>query len=310
MNEIELKKLYDKLSPKFELGNFESFKNRMRTPEMRKSFFDVVNKKVDIGKYEDFESRLKGGSPASTTQAKFIPCVQKKGTPRPTKSSGMVIQYNLTVWDKPLVAVYQTINGKTSRFKVLSGKYKEKMGVVSCTQTGKAYYILDEDKAQKSQEGGNGGETIVKPKRTWNNVTFTLDDILSGKSSIKWGDKGPVVKEVQTIMGEINLGSVSKSGKPDGYFGKRTTLAVKQFQGNNMSKGSMTGVVDSKTLKRMIELRDYDGSTPKEKTANDYSPQGVPDDALNPQMPIDGQNVEPTTSNAPKQKLSITQDAE
>lgn len=301
MNEIELKKLYDKLSTKFELGNLESFKNRMRTPAMRKSFFDVVSKKVDIGKYEDLESRL-SGNPTTTTKFKFLPCVAKRGKPVTNKRGHVVIQYKLTVWDSPTIVIYQSNDGVTCRFMVVDGKYKSRMGTAKCTPNNKIFYQLDTPGGKK-QGGGNtsGGAT----KRTWNKVNFTLDDILSGKASIKWGDSGPVVTEVQKIMNSLNLGSVSKSGQPDGKFGKRTNLAVKQYQGNNMPKGSMTGIVDSKTLKHMIETRDYDGST-KETTSSSekWVPQGVPDDAYNQQAPPDDNQTVPQQSN----QLSITQD--
>jgi hypothetical protein len=70
-----------------------------------------------------------------------------------------------------------------------------------------------------------------------------------------------------------------------------------------MSKGSMTGVVDSATLKRMIDLRDYDSIKREKPSSEKWTPQGVPDDALNLQMPPDdAQNTEQPNV------LSVTQD--
>jgi hypothetical protein len=70
MNETELKKLWDKLQGKLNVGTFESFKNKMSTPEQRKKFFDKYYQQLkdsynfNLGIYTDFENRLK----AVTTQ--------------------------------------------------------------------------------------------------------------------------------------------------------------------------------------------------------------------------------------------------
>ena len=40
MNELELKKLWDKISKYDNFGTFESFKSKMDTTEKRKKFFD------------------------------------------------------------------------------------------------------------------------------------------------------------------------------------------------------------------------------------------------------------------------------
>ena len=281
--------------------SLEDFKKLIATnPNALKDSYEL-SKKYGYKKSLNDYKILMGVGTQPTTKYKFLPCVAKRGTPKVNKSGAIVIQYKVTVWDSPTIVLYQSNDGVSCRFMVVDGKYKSRKGTAKCTPTNKIFYQLDVpgSKPQDNKKGGSG----VK-KRTWKNVTFTLADILSGKATIKWGDKGPVVSEVQEIMNSLNLGSISKSGQPDGKFGKRTDLSVKQFQGNNMPKGSMTGVVDSATLKRMIDLRDYDSLKGEKSSSEKYSPQGVPDDAFNPQMPNDGQNVEPTQSNV----LSVTQD--
>ena len=67
--------------------------------------------------------------------------------------------------------------------------------------------------------------------KTWRDVTFTLADVAAGKAVLKRGDKGPAVEELQKLMIQMNLSKVSKSGQPDGKFGKLTELSIKQFQG-------------------------------------------------------------------------------
>ena len=56
----DLKKLYDAISPKFDIGDFDTFSQKMQTPEQRKSFYDVVSSKgLDLGDYNEYEDRLK-----------------------------------------------------------------------------------------------------------------------------------------------------------------------------------------------------------------------------------------------------------
>lgn len=302
MNENALKEVYAQASKTHTMMSYEDFKVAMGKPANRKQIYELIKGGfAEPITYQQFEKNIGVSSGSTTTKFKFLPCVAKRGKPVTNKQGHVVIQYKITVWDSPTIVIYQSNDGVTCRFMVVDGKYKSRMGTAKCTPNNKIFYQLDTPGGKK-QGGGNtiGGAT----KRTWNKVNFTLDDILSGKSSIKWGDSGPVVTEVQKIMNSLNLGSVSKSGQPDGKFGKRTNLAVKQFQGNNMSKGTMTGVVDSRTLKRMIELRDYDGSTKKTSTSTEkWMPQGVPDDAFNQQAPPDDNQTAPQSNT-----LSITQD--
>jgi hypothetical protein len=59
MNE-DLKKLYNAVSSKFDIGSYEEFSSKMDTPDRRKSFYDVVsNKGFDLGDYDKYEERLK-----------------------------------------------------------------------------------------------------------------------------------------------------------------------------------------------------------------------------------------------------------
>ena len=62
MNELQLKNLWTKLSDKFDIGDYETFKSKMLTKERRKAFYDKISEKFDIGSYDDFEIRLTSGS--------------------------------------------------------------------------------------------------------------------------------------------------------------------------------------------------------------------------------------------------------
>ena len=151
--------------------------------------------------------------------------------------------------------------------------------------------------------------------KTWRDVTFTLADVAAGKAVLKRGDKGPAVEELQKLMIQMNLSKVSKSGKPDGKFGKLTELSIKQFQGE-MAHGEQDGKVGKKTLNRMYYVYNYDPDKEVDDeqpqapaTSDKYSPQGVPDDAYNTQTPPDEtQNTTPETQQPeqPRKKLVLT----
>lgn len=60
----EIKKLYDAVSQKFDVGTFDEFSGKMTDVESRKRFYDVVSEKgFDIGDYDTYEQRLSGGKP-------------------------------------------------------------------------------------------------------------------------------------------------------------------------------------------------------------------------------------------------------
>jgi hypothetical protein len=111
MNEIELKKLWDKLQGKLNFGTFDSFKSKMNTVDKRKTFFDKYYEQLkndynlNLGEYNDFEKRLStivnpppnpnqqtqtSGLPTWTTN---YPCLlnSKLGTPVKTTSDTQVL---------------------------------------------------------------------------------------------------------------------------------------------------------------------------------------------------------------------------
>lgn len=58
MKSEELKKLYDAVSAKYYIGDYETFLSRMQTVDGRKKFHAAVSKVYDIGTFEDMEKRL------------------------------------------------------------------------------------------------------------------------------------------------------------------------------------------------------------------------------------------------------------
>lgn len=85
-------------------------------------------------------------------------------------------------------------------------------------------------------------------------VTFTFDDIIKGIQTVKLGQKGNVVSEIQNMLVSIGF-YLGDSGKNedgvDGDFGVQTENVVKYFQiENNMEE---TGVVDRDTAIKLKE---------------------------------------------------------
>lgn len=69
INEEKAKVLYDEGSKHFDLGPYEEYLEKMKSPEKRKLLYDNLSSKFDIGTYDEYESKLKKkdlGTPASS----------------------------------------------------------------------------------------------------------------------------------------------------------------------------------------------------------------------------------------------------
>lgn len=67
----ELDKIYTAVSAKFDIGDAESFKQKMQTPADRKKFYEVVGQKgFDLGDYDQYETRLSASASPSTGEKK------------------------------------------------------------------------------------------------------------------------------------------------------------------------------------------------------------------------------------------------
>lgn len=59
MNEDNLKKLHTEISKVYDIGNYDEFKSKMGTKDLRKKFFDAMSaENFDLGDYAQYESRL------------------------------------------------------------------------------------------------------------------------------------------------------------------------------------------------------------------------------------------------------------
>jgi len=89
------------------------------------------------------------------------------------------------------------------------------------------------------------------------NTSVTFNDVIKGTQTIKKGDKGDVVREIQNMLSSIGY-YLGDSGKQtngvDGDFGTSTETVVKYFQiENNLNE---TGVVDKITANKLKEKYD------------------------------------------------------
>jgi hypothetical protein len=119
-----------------------------------------------------------------------------------------------------------------------------------------------------NQQGGNqqGGSRYVSP---WKPINFTVEDIKKGVKTLEKLMKGDVVSKIQEELIKHGFTNVSKTGKPDNFFGRRTEQSVKDFQ-KKMGIPE-TGIVNDLT---MINLEKPKDSTPS-KTVPTKNTTGI-----------------------------------
>jgi hypothetical protein len=248
-------KLYTKLKKEgYYTKSYSDFKNKYLIDDSRLSELYATLKNNDyFGEFAPeittFDEFKKYYSLNVAPTAQFLPCTPNK-TPVKSKSGQLLAINKTTVWDKPTVYIYPTKDGKTSRFYVKTGEHEGKMGTVSCNGKGN-YYVLDEV-AKKNQQQQASSPT--QPKKTWNIVTFGAEDIISGNQTLKWGDKGQIVGELQQLLTKIGMGDISADGSIDNKFGKRTYNTVKNLQQGALGDSNPTGTVDSTTWQGLNNL--------------------------------------------------------
>src|SRR5690606_24914072 len=64
----DLDKLYSAVSSQYDIGDLETFKSKMSTPEQRRSFYDKISAEgFDLGPYDVYEQRLGKSTEVSPT---------------------------------------------------------------------------------------------------------------------------------------------------------------------------------------------------------------------------------------------------
>ena len=120
-------------------------------------------------------------------------------------------------------------------------------------------------KGSKPEEKGNwkisNGGIVIDGKQyggsKYKQNTLTPEDVKNGKGVVKFGDKGDVVKYIQTELdgfgyeGE-NGEPIFKGSTPDGMFGKKTLFALKNYQKDYGIKDD--GIVGKDTIEAFMDI--------------------------------------------------------
>jgi len=72
MPQESLKKLYDGVSAKYDIGDFNTFSSKMQNPDSRKRFYDQVSQNFDIGNYDTFEAKVSTTAPEINPNEVFV----------------------------------------------------------------------------------------------------------------------------------------------------------------------------------------------------------------------------------------------
>jgi len=68
-----IQKIYDFVSSSYDIGDYNTFQEKMKSPESRKKFFDMASQHFDLGDFQTFESKVGGVQPQPTPQTQPKP---------------------------------------------------------------------------------------------------------------------------------------------------------------------------------------------------------------------------------------------
>jgi hypothetical protein len=157
-------------------------------------------------------------------------------------------------------------------------------GTWSCKANNTGYIIKDDngqvydsDKDEwidpVAKTNSSTGNTTTAP--SFNDVKLTSDDLYAGKT-VKLGDRGQIVSDIQQLLIDKGFTNVSKSKTPDGTFGNRTKRMVQAFQALNGLNDD--GVVGKNTWTKLntdsLSAKDATAEKPANTTLKDVD--GVP----------------------------------
>jgi peptidoglycan hydrolase-like protein with peptidoglycan-binding domain len=214
-------------------------------------------KKMEDPEYQDFfyNEWLKNDYDRSVydnelkvTWYKSVPCILNITNLIENTHSEYVF-YKSTTKDVGGVYLY-----KDGKFYTENGTKFPNGGVWSCTATGKIF--LDYPKNSQT----TSTTTTTKPKFEWQEVSIIPQDVAQGNKLVKLGMKGDIVSTIQQYLIDNGFPNISKTGKPDGKFGKRTYNSVIDFQ---KSKGleKVEGIVGQETWAALTKPKDTDTDT-------------------------------------------------
>ena len=225
MKSKELKKLYDSVRAKYDIGDYETFLSRMQTVDGRKKFHSAVSKVYDIGTFEDMEKRLSSSGCAAGGKK-----------------------------DEAGICKFSCLD-KLKKFKV-KGKPEYKMGggIYTFYTSGNYKFVGEDPKNSKNGTWAcntngfteiDGQKPSFIPQFEWV-VAPTEEEVKTGKRLLKSGMRGDFVTKVQQ---QLKVKGVDPKGV-DGKFGKNTKNAVIKFQ--ETVELNNDGVVGPKTYQELF----------------------------------------------------------
>jgi hypothetical protein len=123
------------------------------------------------------------------------------------------------------------------------------------------YFVKDSKPEKKGDWKIANGGIVIDGKQyggsKFKQNTLTPEDVKNGKGVVKFGDKGDVVKYIQTELdgfgyeGE-NGEPIFKGSRPDGVFGKKTLFALKNYQKDYGIKDD--GIVGKETMSAIMDI--------------------------------------------------------
>lgn len=208
MNEQELKKLWDKLQGKINVGTFEVFKSKMSTPEKRKKFWDKYHQKLkdeynfQLGTLNDYLSRLAGNQNPPTPSP----------TPAPTQSR----------WDGfpcvPQLAAQKGISEKSDGTYTIDGFTYYGNGRKFDKSTRRmSFYTCNDAPFTSNSSNTNNTNSRNSNRGTNDGIYYTL---CPETLPIKRYCKNKTIKKIQTCIGGLI---------PDGKFGPLTQERLEEL---------------------------------------------------------------------------------
>jgi hypothetical protein len=259
MNEVSLKRLWEGISKKFNIGSYDDFKVAMSDPIRRKKFYDVVTAKgFDIGTYQEFETKIgviTQQSPSPTTN--IFDCLLKDSDLKFDKRNNYV-RYDGVSEDtkKPFYWAFFSNNRFHDSLVKKNGSWfcDATHGYIIKSDNGNTYsYKNNQWTPTTDNQTTPTTDNQTTPTPTGGGITpttLTADDLVKG-GIVKLGMKGDIVGKIQELLISKGHKDISRDGKVDKIFGRRTKKMVKDFQSSNGLKDD--GVVGPLTWAKLSD---------------------------------------------------------
>jgi hypothetical protein len=207
MNEIELKKLYDKLQGKLDVGTFDVFKSKMSNTASRKRFYDKYHDKLsdkgfNLGNYTDYEKRLSSGGGGNTTGLpEWAKCLESSGAKK--KNDNVV-----SIVNSKGNTLYFSKSGKFQYTFTSKPGTANQMGNWRCNGTNG--YLINMDNGDRwdgtkwiegsQNTGGGGGNSSSDENSVSNGIYTTKGDPYQYKIvDCVWYTKGKAITDWESL---------------------------------------------------------------------------------------------------------------